>query len=83
MGLTGNTITEEKIQQNIIAAFDSVNLITNNVIKEKDDKTIQIVQSNYQHLEIMFMKDWFFDGLSEAQKTTIRECISSGITYCN
>lgn len=81
--MTGNTLTNEQIQRKVMSAFDSVNIIVNNISEEKNDNRKKLIENNYKHLEIMFNKDWFFDALSETQKTTIKECIMSGITYFN
>lgn len=81
--MSGNTPTQEQIQKHILAAFDSVNLITNKVSEPITDKTKKSVMNNYKHLQIMLLKPWFTEAITTQQYETINNCITSGITYCD
>lgn len=73
------TFTPEEIQQHINAAFDSVNLINNEIVEINNHK--DNIKRNYQHLEIMIAKDWFVAGCTEQQVIDINASIASGKTY--
>ena len=75
------TPTPEQIQQHISAAFDSVNLINEEITKEVTDNRKDTVKRNYQHLEIMMGKDWFVDALTTQQETDINAAITAGKAY--
>ena len=75
------TQTPEQVQQHISAAFDSVNLINEEITKEVTDNRKDTVKRNYQHLELMIAKDWFEAGCTEQQVTDINTCIAAGKTY--
>jgi len=59
------TQTPEQVQQHIRAAFDSVNLIDDEIVKELTDNRIDTVKRNYQHLELMIAREWFEQGCTE------------------
>jgi hypothetical protein len=75
------TQTPEQVQQHISAAFDSVNLINDEITKEATDNRKDTVKRNYEHLEIMIAKDWFVEGCTEQQATDINTCITAGKAY--
>jgi len=75
------TQTPEQIQRNISAAFDSVNLINDEITKEVTDNRKDTVKRNYQHLELMIAKDWFEARCTAQQVTDINTCIVAGKTY--
>jgi len=75
------TQTPEQVQQHISAAFDSVNLINDEITKEATNNRKDTVKRNYQHLELMIAKDWFEAGCTEQQVTDINTCIAAGKTY--
>lgn len=70
------TMTQEQITQNIKAAFDSVNLITELKTKETlTEEETGTITRNVKHLKIMMAKDWFVSGLTIEQKTTINAIV--------
>ena len=71
-------LTQEEIQSNINAAFDSVNLINSLLTSEKTDENKNIVKRNFEHLEIMLSKNWFIDNLTQQQKIDIDSSIENG-----
>lgn len=73
------TFTPEETQQHINAAFDSVNLINNEIVEINNRK--DNIKRNYQHLEIMMAKDWFVAGCTEQQVIDINASITAGKTY--
>jgi hypothetical protein len=75
------TQTPEQVQQHINAAFDSVNLINDEITKEVTDNRKDTVKRNVEHLEIMIAKDWFVAGCTEQQSTDINACITAGKAY--
>jgi len=75
------TQTPEQVQQHISAAFDSVNLINDEITKEVTDNRKDTVRRNVQHLEIMIGKEWFVAGCTEQQSLDINACIAAGNTY--
>jgi hypothetical protein len=75
------TPTPEQIQQHISAAFDSVNLINNEITQEATDNRKDTVKRNVQHLEIMIGKEWFTEGCTEQQETDINTAITAGNAY--
>jgi hypothetical protein len=75
------TKTTEQVQRNISAAFDSVNLINNEIAQEATDNRKDSVKRNYQHLEIMLAKTWFAEGLTEQQRADIDAAIAAGQTF--
>jgi len=75
------THTPEQVQQHISAAFDSVNLINEEITKEVTDNRKDTVRRNVDHLEIMIGKDWFEEGCTEQQVTDINAAITAGTTY--
>jgi len=68
-------------QQSISAAFDSVNLINNTILKTVSDDTKSTVTRNVQHLEIMLSKSWFLGALTQPQLADINSCIVRGKSY--
>lgn len=65
-------LTQEQIEKSVLAAFDSVNLITNLKAKEvATDEDNSTISRNVEHLKIMMSKDWFVTALSTAQKTKV------------
>jgi hypothetical protein len=75
------THTPEQVQQHINAAFDSVNLINDEITKEVTNNRKDNVKRNVQHLELMVGKDWFAAGCTAQQVTDINACIAAGNTY--
>ena len=75
------TPTTEQTQNHISAAFDSVNLINNEITQEATDNRKDTVKRNVQHLELMIGKDWFEAGCTSKQKTDINAAITAGNTY--
>jgi hypothetical protein len=75
------TPTTEQITKHISAAFDSVNLINNEIEKEATENRKDNVKRNVQHLELMLNKEWFVDALSTEQSTDINAVITAGNTY--
>jgi hypothetical protein len=75
------TQTPKQVQQHISAAFDSVNLINDEITKEVTDNRKDNVKRNVQHLELMIAKDWFAEGCTAQQVTDINVCIAAGNTY--
>lgn len=69
-------LTQQQIEKQVSAAFDSVNLITNlkakEVVTNEDNSTIS---RNVEHLKIMMGKDWFVKALTTAQKTKINSIV--------
>lgn len=69
-------LTQEQIEKQVSAAFDSVNLITNLKAKEiLTDENNSTISRNVEHLKIMMGKDWFVKALSTAQKNQINNII--------
>jgi hypothetical protein len=75
------TPTTEEITKHILSAFDSVNLINEEIQKTITDKIKSTVDRNVEHLEVMLEKDWFSDGLTNEQRTNIDNSIISGKLY--
>jgi|SaaInlStandDraft_7_1057024.scaffolds.fasta_scaffold540651_1 hypothetical protein len=79
-------LTQEEIQNNINAAFESVNLI-NNIASgtETSDESIEEkknnVDRNIRHLEIMNSKSWFTGALQDDQADQIADCILAGNSF--
>lgn len=68
--------TPEEIERNIVAAFDSVDLINSlnslsSLTEEEQDTKLR----NIDHLQIMMAKEWFANGLTEEQTTIINQLI--------
>jgi len=62
-------LTKAEIQRNILAAYDSVNLINellelNTLTEEEQDR----IDRNKEHLKVMLAKKWFADALTKVQK---------------
>lgn len=76
-------LTLEEIQGSIRAAFDSVNLINEQVLLEKTEELSDSVDRNYRHLEIMLSKEWFADALTVSERLTIDSAIESGQDFVN
>jgi hypothetical protein len=75
------TQTTEQVQQHISAAFDSVNLINEEITKEKNNDRIDTIKRNGQHLEIMISKGWFLSGCTEQQIIEINNSITTSNSY--
>jgi hypothetical protein len=75
------TPTTEEITKHILAAFDSVNLINEEIQKTITDEIKSTVDRNVEHLEVMLEKDWFSDGLTNEQRTNIDNSIINGKLY--
>jgi hypothetical protein len=75
------TPTPEQITKHISAAFDSVNLINNEITQEVTDNRKDNVKRNVEHLKLMIGKDWFAAGCTTQQVTDINACITAGNTY--
>jgi hypothetical protein len=71
----------ENVESHISAAFDSVNLINDLIIKSIDEELKSTVDRNVKHLELMLTKDFFVEGLTPEQKTEIETSISNGNSY--
>jgi len=56
------TQTPEQVQQHISAAFDSVNLINDEITKEVTDNRTDNIKRNVEHLELRIVNDWFAAG---------------------
>lgn len=70
-------LTQEQIEKQVSAAFDSVNLITNLKAKESNtEEEINTISRNVEHLKIMMVKEWFVAALTKSQKTTINSLIA-------
>ncbi len=74
-------MTPEEIQKSIDAAFDSVNLINQDIQLEKTQERLNEVERNYQHLEIMLAKEWFSEALTAQQTEDIDNAIEAGKIY--
>ena len=70
-------LTQEQIEKNIYAAYDSVNLIKKLNLKEvltNEEEASKV--RNMGHIGIMLTKEWFAANLSELQKSELEEIIS-------
>lgn len=76
-------LTLEEIQGSIRAAFDSVNLINEQVLLDKTEEISDSVDRNFRHLEIMLSKEWFADALTESERESIDSAIESGKDFIN
>lgn len=76
-------LTLEEIQRSISAAFDSVNLVNEQVLLDRTDELVDSVDRNYRHLEIMLSKEWFADALTESERNSIDSTIQSGQSFVN
>ena len=75
------TQTTEQVQQHISAAFDSVNLINEEITKEITDERKNTIKRNGDHLEIMMSKEWFLSGCTEQQIININNSITASKSY--
>jgi len=65
-------LTQEKIQNSVNAAYDSVNLINElNLIEELSKEEKDTLDRNKEHIKIMLAKEWFFNALTEEQKVEL------------
>lgn len=71
----------ENVESYIGAAFDSVNLINDLIIKPIDNELKLTIDRNVKHLELMLTKDFFVDSLTTEQKSEIETSISNGNSY--
>ena len=70
-------LTQEQIEKNIYATYDSVNLIKKLNLKEvltSEEEASKV--RNVEHIGIMLTKEWFTANLSELQKSELEEIIS-------
>lgn len=75
--MEGYTPTSEELAQHISAAFDSVNLINELVIKTpQDNEDAETIERNVEHLKIMMAFDWFSSALTTEQTTQINAVIN-------
>lgn len=69
--------TTEELAQHISAAFDSVNLINELVIKSpQEDGDAETIERNVEHLKIMMDYDWFSSALTSEQQSQINAIIN-------
>lgn len=71
----------ENVESHINAAFDSVNLINDLIVKSIDEESKSTVDRNVKHLELMLTKDFFVNGITPEQKSEIETSISNGNSY--
>lgn len=70
-------LTPEKIQEHIINAFDSVNLINElNLLGSLSEEQQVTKERNIEHLKIMTAREWFALALTEEQTTIINQLIA-------
>lgn len=70
-------ITQEQIEKQVSAAFDSVNLINKlDGIEILTNDEIDTYNRNVEHLKIMMGKEWFKSALTTSQKTKINNLIN-------
>jgi len=68
--------TSEELAQHISAAFDSVDLINELVVKpQQEDGDAETMDRNVEHLKIMMAYDWFASALTEEQANQINAII--------
>lgn len=67
-----NDLTQEEIQKSVKAAYDSVNLINElSLITELSENEKNSLDRNKEHIKIMLAKEWFFNALTEEQKSEL------------
>ena len=76
-------MTQEQIQGSVRAAFDSVNLINEQILLPLTDETSDSVDRNYRHLQVMLSKDWFSEALTTEERAAIDKSIEDSLTYLN
>lgn len=81
--MSTTTKTPEQIQKSINAAFDSVNIINQTILEVTTVKTLDNVQRNIAHCELMLTLDWFVNALVGTQKNDIEAAIVAGKAYIN
>lgn len=65
-------LTPEEVQNSVLAAYDSVNLINDLKAKESLTEDEQYtLKRNEEHIAIMLGKDWFVEGLTPEQKNEL------------
>lgn len=70
-------LTPEKIQEHIINAFDSVNLLNKfSTFNSLTEDQIESKERNIQHLKTMINFEWFKNALTEEQTTIINQLIA-------
>lgn len=79
-------MTTEEIQQSVVAAFHSVDLINaviagTQMADESSEDKLDAVSRNVEHLKIMKAKDWFSEALTSDQATNLDAAISAGEGY--
>ena len=71
-------LTQEQIEKQVSAAFDSVNLITELQAKENNtEEEVATLSRNVEHLKIMIDKAWFVNTLTAEQTTQINNLITN------
>ena len=71
-------LTQEQIERNISAAYDSVSLINGLNSKEVlTEKEADSKDRNIEHIKIMLSKEWFANALTKDQKTELEVKIYS------
>lgn len=70
-------MTQVEVQKHITNAFDSVNLIVqlNALAQPLSVDNADSKVRNVGHLKVMMAKEWFFNGLTFGQKSTIESLI--------
>jgi hypothetical protein len=64
--------TQENIEKSVLAAFDSVELITELTEQESlDSEETDRLDRNVAHLRIMMSKEWFVNALTSEQRSAI------------
>tara|TARA_R110000803_G_scaffold30510_1_gene68735 strand:- start:1319 stop:1600 length:282 start_codon:yes stop_codon:yes gene_type:complete len=69
-------LTQEQIEKNILAAYDSVSLI--NELNSKEALTEEETDTNnrnVEHIKIMLSKEWFISALTETQKAELEAIV--------
>jgi hypothetical protein len=79
-------VSPQDAQQSVVAAFHSVELISNIVTDaEMQDSPIQErvqrVDANVEHLKVMLSKEWFVEALTVQQRSEIDQTIALGTAY--
>lgn len=70
-------LTQEQIEKQVSAAFDSVNLINELQAKESNtEEEVSTISRNVKHLNIMMTKAWFNKALSTEQTAQINAVIN-------
>lgn len=71
------TPTSEELAKHISAAFDSVDLINELVVKpQQEEGDAETMDRNVEHLKIMMAYEWFASALTEEQANQINAIIN-------